>query len=67
MTLVDGSRTSRKARNYAEPLDFLLPLVQGRTWRTEQAWEAALVPGEELALDRLREGLLLTPSDGEKA
>ena len=48
-------------------MDFLLPLVQGRTWRTEQAWEAALVPGEELALDRLREGLLLTPSDGEKA
>lgn len=27
----------------------------------------ALVLGEELALDCLREGLLLTPSDGEKA
>lgn len=29
--------------------------------------DTALVPGEELALDHLREGLLLTPSDGEKA
>ena len=39
LTLVDGSRTSGKARNYTEPLDFLLLLMQGRTWRMEQAWE----------------------------